>query len=130
MSPVQTLSTKSVLPRVPIPLHFAVVSAWATRGLALATAVFALGPRCRSRTRDVRRTELASGGVPMRKPGLFAHAAARILTGVGTWVASATRARVALPIDVSVDPMQIMKASRQLPAQQRVDLSLVFERTE
>ena len=43
MSAVPTLSTKSVLPRVPIPLDFAVVSAWAALGLALATAVFALG---------------------------------------------------------------------------------------
>ena len=66
----------------------------------------------------------------MRKPGWFVVAAALILTGVGTWVASATRARVALPVGVSVDPMQIMKASDPLPAEQPVDSSLVFERTE
>ena len=66
----------------------------------------------------------------MRKPGLFAVAAALILTGVGTWVASATRARVEPAIGASVDPMQIIKASQQLPAEHLVDFSLVFERTE
>ena len=66
----------------------------------------------------------------MRKPGLFAVAAALILTGVGTWFASATRARVEPPTHSRVDPMQMMRASPELPAERLVDFSVVFERRE
>jgi hypothetical protein len=58
---------------------------------------------------------------------LFAVAAALVLTGMGAWVASTTRGRVEPPMHVGVDPMQIMRESKNLPAQRLVDLSLVFE---
>jgi hypothetical protein len=63
----------------------------------------------------------------MRNLRLFAVAAALVLTGVGAWVASTTRARVEPPTQVRVDPMQIMRESKNLPAQRLVDFSLVFE---
>ena len=62
----------------------------------------------------------------MRSLRLFAVAAALVLTGVGAWLASTTRARVEPP-NVQVDPMQIMRESQHLPAQRLVDFSLVFE---
>ena len=67
----------------------------------------------------------------MRKPGLFAVAiaAALVLTGVGTWFASATRARVEPPTHSRVDPMQMMTEQRYVPTEWMVDFSLVFEPT-
>jgi hypothetical protein len=63
----------------------------------------------------------------MRHLGLSAVATALVLTGVGGWVASTTRARVEPPMHVRVDPVQIMRDSKGLPVQRLVDFSLVFE---
>jgi hypothetical protein len=58
---------------------------------------------------------------------LFAVPAALVVTGVGAWVASTARARVEPPAHVPLDPIQIMRESKNLQAQRLVDFSLVFE---
>jgi hypothetical protein len=63
----------------------------------------------------------------MRKINLFAVAAALILTGVGGWVASTPRASVAAPIDVQVDPFQIMMNAKNLSTVRYQDFSVVFD---
>jgi len=63
----------------------------------------------------------------MRNLRAFAVAAALVLTGVGAWIASTARARVEPPTHVQVDPMQVMREPKNLPAQRQVDFSLVFE---
>ena len=65
----------------------------------------------------------------MRKTSLFAAAAALILAGgIGAWAISTTQARVeAAAPGVSVDPLQIMmKNTKELPAEEFVDYSFVF----
>ena len=63
----------------------------------------------------------------MRKFGFFA-VAALILAGFGGWIASTSQARVAAPVNgVSIDPMQLMIASGNLPTQHVVDYSLVYD---
>jgi hypothetical protein len=64
----------------------------------------------------------------MRKIGLFAVAAALIVAGVGAWVATTTQARVIAPIGVraAIDPLQIMMNARDLPTEEFIDYSFVF----
>ncbi len=64
----------------------------------------------------------------MRKIGLFAVAAALIVAGVGAWVATTTEARVIAPIGVraAIDPLQIMMNARNLPTEEFIDYSFVF----
>jgi hypothetical protein len=62
----------------------------------------------------------------MRKISLFAVAAALIVAGVGGWAASTTSARVATSTGVGIEPFQIMKNAKPLPARHYDDFSLVF----
>jgi hypothetical protein len=64
----------------------------------------------------------------MRKIGLVAAAAALIVAGVGAWVATTSQARVIAPIGVkaAIDPLQIMMTARNLPTEEFVDYSFVF----
>ena len=62
----------------------------------------------------------------MRKISLFAVAGALIVAGVGGWAASTTNARVATSTGVGIEPFQIMKNAKLLPAQHYDDFSLVF----
>ena len=62
----------------------------------------------------------------MRKIGLLAIAAL-MLAGVGGWVASTTHARVEAPIAAGgIDPSQISINARDLPIEEFVDYSFVF----
>jgi phosphotransferase system glucose/maltose/N-acetylglucosamine-specific IIC component len=63
----------------------------------------------------------------MRKITLFASAAVLILAGLGGWVASTTHARVEAPIaGGGIDLSQITMNARDLPTEEFVDYSLVF----
>jgi hypothetical protein len=65
----------------------------------------------------------------MRKISMFAAATALILAGgIGAWAISTTQARVeAAAPAVSVDPLQVMmKNTKELPAEEFVDYSFVF----
>jgi hypothetical protein len=62
----------------------------------------------------------------MRKIGLLAIAAL-MLAGVGGWVASTTHARHEAPIAAGgIDPSQISINARDLPIEEFVDYSFVF----
>ena len=62
----------------------------------------------------------------MRKIGLLAIAAL-MLAGVGGWVASTTHARVEAPIAAGgIDTSQISINARDLPIEEFVDYSFVF----
>jgi hypothetical protein len=65
----------------------------------------------------------------MHKIKLFAVAAAITLAGVGAWVAATTQARVIAPIGVTaaIDPLQIMMNARDLPTEEFIDYSFVFD---
>jgi len=63
----------------------------------------------------------------MRQIKLFAMAVALILAGVGGWVASTPQASVAAPIDVRMDPLQMMMNAKDLPTELYPDLSSVFD---
>ena len=52
--------------------------------------------------------------------------AALILAGVGAWAASTTQARVATPTLESVDPLQMMTNAKNLPHEDFVDYTFVF----
>ena len=63
----------------------------------------------------------------MRKIGLFAVAAAFILAGIGAWAASSSHARVDVAAEANgIDPSQITLHARDLPTEEFVDYSLVF----
>jgi hypothetical protein len=62
----------------------------------------------------------------MRKFGLFA-ATALILTGLGGWIAWNSQARVATPTNSRIDVLQIMTAKGNLPTENMVDYSVVYE---
>jgi len=70
---------------------------------------------------------IESRRIPMRHFRLFAVAAALVLTGMGARFASTTRGGFEARMHVDVNPMRIMRESRNLPAQRLNDLSLVFE---
>jgi hypothetical protein len=63
----------------------------------------------------------------MRQTNLFtAAAAALILACVAGWAASDTRARVATPSTVRIDPLQVMVNAKQPPTEHFVDYTFVF----
>jgi hypothetical protein len=62
----------------------------------------------------------------MRKISLFAAAAALILAGIGAWAASTTQARVDIPVEAGLDPLQMMVNGPDLPTEHNVDYSWVF----
>jgi hypothetical protein len=64
----------------------------------------------------------------MRKIKLFAVAAALTVAGVGAWVATTTQARVIAPIGAraAIEPLEMMKNARGLPAEEFIDYSFVF----
>ncbi len=63
----------------------------------------------------------------MRKITLFAFAAVLILAGLGGWVASTTHARFEAPVGgAGIDLSQIAMNSRDLPIEEFVDYSFVF----
>jgi hypothetical protein len=63
----------------------------------------------------------------MRKIGLFAVAAALALAGIGAWAASSGHARVDVAAEANgIDPSQIMLHARDLPIEEFVDYSLVY----
>jgi hypothetical protein len=64
--------------------------------------------------------------IHMRKISVFAAAAALILAGIGAWAASATQARVDIPVEGGLDPLQMMVNGPDLPTEHYVDHSLVF----
>jgi hypothetical protein len=49
-----------------------------------------------------------------------------LAAGVGAWATSTTQARVATPTADSVDPMQIMTSAKNLPTEELVDYTFVF----
>jgi hypothetical protein len=57
---------------------------------------------------------------------LLAVTAAVILAGIGAWVASTTQARVEAAPNVTISPLQLMMNSKDLPAEEFVDYSFVF----
>ena len=61
----------------------------------------------------------------MRKISLFA-AVTLILTGIGAWAASTTRARVDIPVKAGLDPSQLMMNTPDLPTEHYDDYSFVF----
>jgi hypothetical protein len=64
---------------------------------------------------------------PMRQTNLFtAAAAAPILACVAGWAASDTRARVATPSTVRIDPFQVMVSAKQLPTEHFSDYSFAL----
>ena len=62
----------------------------------------------------------------MRKTGLFAVAAALILTGIGGWAASNTQARVATASSIGINPFHMMTNAKHLPTEHYQDFSMVF----
>ena len=62
----------------------------------------------------------------MRKTGLFAVAAALILTGIGGWAASNTQARVATASSIGINPFHMMTNAKHLPTQHYQDFSMLF----
>jgi hypothetical protein len=65
----------------------------------------------------------------MRKIGLIAVVAALTLVGVGgwlQWVTSSSQARLATPTLESIDPLQIMTNAKNLPHEDLVDYTFVF----
>jgi hypothetical protein len=61
----------------------------------------------------------------MRKFGLFA---ALLLVGFGGWIVATTQARVAVPTNSArIDTLQMMTVAGNLPTEQFVDYSLVYE---
>jgi hypothetical protein len=64
----------------------------------------------------------------MRKISLFAVTAALIVAGLGAWVATTTQARVIAPVGIraAIDPLQIMMNAKELPTEEFVDYSFVF----
>jgi hypothetical protein len=63
----------------------------------------------------------------MRNTTLFAVAGALILAGAAVWAATSTQARIVTPTGDGIDPMQIMKGGKGLPAEHYKDFSVVFE---
>ena len=61
----------------------------------------------------------------MRKASLFAVTAAVIVTGLGVWVTSPTKARVP-SIGQGIDPLQVMMNAKGLAAAEFVDYTFVF----
>jgi hypothetical protein len=77
-------------------------------------------------TTDVVGTEIGTERrIHMRKISLFA-AAALILTGIGSWAASTTKARVDIPVKAGLDPSQMMMNGPDLPTEHYEDYSFVF----
>jgi hypothetical protein len=64
--------------------------------------------------------------IHMRKISLIAVAAGLIVAGVAAWAASTTQARVDAAPGPRVDSLQIMMNGKNLPAEEFVDHSLVF----
>ena len=63
----------------------------------------------------------------MHKIRLFAIAAALILAGTAGWVATTTHARVEAPVSVEgISPSQITMKAENLPVEEFVDYSFVF----
>ena len=63
----------------------------------------------------------------MHKIRLFAVAAGLILAGAAGWVATTTHARVEAPVGVEgINPSQITMNAENLPAEEFVDYSFVF----
>jgi hypothetical protein len=71
------------------------------------------------------RLNLTRRRISMRKVFVIT-AVALMLAGFGGWATLGTHARVALPINVQIDPMQAMTNAKNLPAQHYDDYSLVF----
>jgi hypothetical protein len=70
-----------------------------------------------------------NGRTQMRKIGLFAVAAALTLVGVGgwmEWVTADSQARVATSAWDPVNPLQIMTNAKNLPHEEFVDYTFVF----
>jgi hypothetical protein len=67
------------------------------------------------------------GRIQMRNTKLFAVAAALILAAVGGWAASTTDRSVAAPTRVSMEPLQIMMTTTDLPEQHFKDFSVIFD---
>ena len=65
------------------------------------------------------------GRTQMRKISLVA-AIALMLAGVGVWGTSTTPARIDVPADAQINPLQIMMGARHLPVAHYDDYSLVF----
>jgi hypothetical protein len=65
--------------------------------------------------------------IQMRRISLFAAVAALMLAGIGVWAASTTQARVDIPVQARLDPLQLMVNGPDLPTEHYVDYSLVFE---
>ena len=61
----------------------------------------------------------------MRKISLVT-AIALMLAGVGIWATSTTRARIDVPADAQINPLQITMGARDLPVAHYDDYSLVF----
>ena len=49
-----------------------------------------------------------------------------LATGVGAWAASTTQAHVANPAGDPLDPVQIMTSAKNLPTEELVDYTFVF----
>ena len=62
----------------------------------------------------------------MRKISLVA-ASALMLAGVGVWATSTTQARLDLPADAQINPLQITMGARNLPIAHYDDYSLEYE---
>jgi hypothetical protein len=67
------------------------------------------------------------GETQMRKTTSFAVAGALALAGIAGWAATSTQARIDTPTGSGIDPLQVMLTLNQLPTQQYVDYSVVFE---
>jgi hypothetical protein len=70
---------------------------------------------------------IMDGRIQMRNTKLFAVAAALILAAVGGWAASTTDRSVAAPTRVSMEPLQIMMTTTDLPEQHFKDFSVIFD---
>jgi hypothetical protein len=63
----------------------------------------------------------------MREIALFALPAGVILAGIGAWSASTTQARLETAPEVRIDPFHLMMNSNELPVEEFIDYSLVFQ---
>ena len=63
----------------------------------------------------------------MHKTTSFAIAGALALAGVVGWAATSTQARIDTPTGSGIDPLQLVMTLNQMPTQQYVDYSVVFE---
>ena len=61
----------------------------------------------------------------MRKISLVA-AIALMLAGVAAWATSTTQARIDVPADAQINPLQMRMGARHLPVAHYDDYSLVF----